>query len=291
MKILLIVVPAIACLGCSGKKDFERQETEILSLSSPVMVKSVAFYSPALRRPAHYLIALTVDYEAHPDKRFPMLFLLHGIDGRSEDWIDKGDVLVCLRSHRIIAVMPDGSDSYYTNAALRSKDHYEDLISEDLLKDVEQHYRVALGPLGHGIGGISMGGYGAIKIALRHPDKFSFAAGLSAALDAPQRPFAIRRLGQSFRYLRIFGFQGSSSRRENNVFSLARRASTAPFLFLLCGQDESLLDVNRSFATLLDKRDLPHEYHEVPGGHSWDSWKREIPEMLNSAEQHLQGVQ
>jgi S-formylglutathione hydrolase FrmB len=286
-KIAIVVLLTLICLSCSPNKETVRREVERASGSSTVIVKSVDFYSHSLQRSAHYLIALPGNYNKTPDVRFPVLYLLHGIDGTSEDWIAKGDLIQVLQLHQIVVVAPDGSDSYYTNAALRSRDRYEDLIVNDLITEVEQHYRVRSSSQARGIGGISMGGYGAVKIAIRHSDKYAFAAGISAALDAPRREFAPRRLGQSFRYLRIFGPSGSAYRRENDVFALAQNASSPPFLFLACGSDESLLGVNRSFAALLEKRGMPHEYHEAAGEHSWDFWKREIPEMLRSADQHL----
>jgi S-formylglutathione hydrolase FrmB len=213
------------------------------------------------------------------------------MDGRPEDWIDKGHLLEVLQSHRLVGVMPDGADSYYTNAVLRPKDRYEDFIVRDLLADVEQHYRVLPKPAARGIAGISMGGFGAVKIALRHPDQYSFAAGLSAPLDAPRWPFSLKRLGQSFRILRIFGPSGTSSRRANDVFELVKQQRPEPYLVLACGTGESLLTVNRAFDALLVKRNIPHEYHESAGGHSWDHWQREMPELLNAAEKYLKAAE
>lgn len=258
------------------------------------MQRSVDFYSEALQRPSHYLIALPADYDQNVSARFPVLFLLHGMDGGPSDWVEKGELIQALQSYELVVVMPDGSDSYYTNAALKRQDRYEDLIAKDVLSDVEQHYRVLPQRNARGIGGISMGGYGAIKIALKHPDIFAYAAGISAALDAPRRGFAPRRIGQSLRYLRIFGAPGSSFRRTNDVFLLTKSASPLPYLFLVCGKNEPLLSINREFITELRRDNISHEhyeYNEAPGGgHSWDSWKTQIPEMLNSAKTHLAAV-
>lgn len=134
-----------------------------------------------------------------------------------------------------------------------------------------------------------MGGYGAVKIALRHSDKYAFASGLSASLDATQRRFTVRRLGQSLRFLRVFGPDGAPERRANDVFLLAQHAQTSPYIYLACGTDEPLLSINRSFSGLLERRGLPHEYHEAPGGHSWESWKNELPGLLAAAERQLRG--
>ncbi len=232
------------------------------------------------------MIALPPEYRYSPTLRFPVLFLLHGMDGSSADWVDKGDI-TSLPSRKLILVMPDGADSYYTNAALRSQDRYEDFIVNDLAQEVEQHYRIGTSPDARGIAGISMGGYGAIKIALKHPGFYAFAAGLSAPLDAPSWPFSAKRMGQSLRILRIFGVWGGATRRENDVFSLITNAHPSTYFYLEFGADEFLRGVNRRFAASLDRRGIAHEFHESPGGHSWDHWQRELPNLLDAAAHHL----
>lgn len=85
--------------------------------------------------------------------------------------------------------MPEGSSSYYTNAVDPPQDRYEDYIVNDLILDVERRFPVAPGRSNRAIVGISMGGFGAVKLALRHPDLFSFVGGISSAIDAPGAPF------------------------------------------------------------------------------------------------------
>src|SRR5262249_7908316 len=154
-------------------------------------------------------------------------------------------------------------------SAFRAKDRYEDFITQDLVNDVEQYYRVLGTRETRGIAGVSMGGYGAIKIALRHPQQYGFAASLSGPFDVTGRRFAARRFGQSLRLIRVFGFSGGPGRRDSDVFLLAQKTDTAPYIYLACGRNEGLLEVNRSFDNLLTRRGLAHEYHESPGDHSW----------------------
>lgn len=265
----------------------ERTERVQTANSSAIQVRSVEFYSQALQRPARYLIALPPDYNSKTNWHFPVLFLLHGMDGSPEDWLSKGDLAAYLTQHHLIAVLPDGADSYYTNSVFRSKDRYEDFIVQDLANDVEQHYRVLQKRESRGIGGVSMGGYGAVKIAFRHSDRYAFAAGVSSPLDVTRWPFAPRRLGQSFRLLRIFGPSGGSARRANDVFLLARQTKLPPYVYLACGNGESLASANRQFDALLQRQRVTHEFHESGGGHSWDHWQRELPGLLNAAERNL----
>ncbi len=283
LSLYLLLLPS-----CHKTITFQRTDEVRQNPPTGAQIRSVKFVSTSLQRPAHYLIVLPPEYRSSPAIRFPVLFLLHGMDGTSADWIDKGNI-ASLPLHKLILVMPDGADSYYTNAALRSQDRYEDFIAKDLVQDVEQHYRIGTRPNARGIAGISMGGYGAIKVALKHPGLFAFAGSVSGALDAPRWPFSAKRIGQSFRLLRIFGAWGGSARRANDVFLWARESHPNTYFYLACGTDESLLEVNRRFVVLLEKQGIAHEYHESTGGHSWDHWQSELPALLDAAQKHLNG--
>jgi len=85
--------------------------------------------------------------------------------------------------------MPDGDASYYVNVRMRPPDRYEDYLVQDLISDVEAKFPVNSGRSHRAIIGISMGGFGAVNLSLKHPDLFIFAAGMSSATDVPTRPF------------------------------------------------------------------------------------------------------
>ncbi|PYX33998.1 MAG: hypothetical protein DMG81_20535 [Acidobacteria bacterium] len=112
----------------------------------------------------------------------------------------------------MVLVMPDGDESWYTNSAERPQDRYEDYITQDLVADVENRFPAAAGRAHRAVMGVSMGGFGAVKLALRHPELYAFAGGLSAALDAPGRPFSVARIGQYRHYRSIFGAAGQRRR-------------------------------------------------------------------------------
>jgi putative tributyrin esterase len=134
-----------------------------------------------------------------------------------------------------------------------------------------------------------MGGFGAIKIGLSHPDLFPFVAGLSPAIDVPRRQFSVRRIQQSWALRSIFGPWGSETRRRNDPFLIARSVAlaTAPYVFVSCGADESLLPATRDFAALLAAQHLPYEFHVVPGGHEWTQWNQVLPAMFKSLLQRI----
>src|SRR4029077_4101748 len=119
-----------ACRGKQQQGPTTRHEHAEESVVDSVRTSSVDFYSAALQRTSHYLVTLPPDYDSKPALRFPVLFLLHGMDGSPADWIDKGHLAQSASSHHLILVMPDGADSYYTNSVFRSKDRYEDFITQ-----------------------------------------------------------------------------------------------------------------------------------------------------------------
>ena len=143
--------------------------------------------------------------------------------------------------------MPEGEYSYYTNSAEQPQDKFEDYIAKDLIADVESRFQVISKRDLRAIVGVSMGGFGAVKIALKHPELYGFAAGLSSALDVPSRPFSIKRISQYRGHAQIFGPWGSQRvARTILLFSFtAIRSRHTPYLFLTCGDREGLLAVNR----------------------------------------------
>jgi putative tributyrin esterase len=146
---------------------------------------------------------------------------------------------------------------------------------------------------GRAVAGLSMGGYGALKFGLKHPDKFALAASMSGALRAPlwdpdgQLP---EWLKPSIR--RVYGPMDSPTRAANDIFKLAReltpeRTAALPFFYLDCGTEDYLIESNREFSALLLEKKIPHEYRQLPGKHDWPYWDRQVREILKLAEQKL----
>jgi putative tributyrin esterase len=159
----------------------------------------------------------------------------------------------------------------------------------DLIADVESKFPVIPGRPNRAIVGVSMGGFGAIKLSLSHPQLFSFAGAISPAIDVPSRPFSIKRIHQWRHYRSIFGPWGSKTQRDADPFLLAQSAdpSETPYLFFTCGEQEGLLPANRSFARLLEHRHFHYEFQVVPGGHDWNQWNQRLSNMFQSLAEHM----
>jgi len=221
-----------------------------------------------------------------PNERLPAVYLLPG--GGPEgfrQWLKYSHV-ARLAERRLILVMPEAGYPFYTNSFSAAKDRYEDYIMADLFADVERRFPVVPRASSRAFVGVSLGGFGAIKLALAHPHLVVFAGALSAPVDDASRDHD----PEEQLHGGVFGPWGSDRRRHNDPFFLAMRAnvSDAPYIYLACGEKENNIRSNRQFDTLLTKRKLAHEFHAVPEGHDWIAWERQLPDVFRSLLQHIE---
>jgi S-formylglutathione hydrolase FrmB len=270
----------------AGCRKENRQPPDSPQLTPKVTMRDVTFSSRALRRDMPYRVVMPSDFPA--GKKLRTVYLLHGGGGGFRDWTNYSDVAK-YAEHDLILVMPEGDSSYYANAAERPEERYEDYIVKDLIEDVEGKFPAAKNREDRAIVGVSMGGFGAINLALQHSELFEFAGGISAALDVPNRPFSIKRVEQWRRFRAIFGPWNGPVQKNNDPFLLVRSADPAntPYIFLTCGEQEGLLRPNRQFAALLKERHFAYEFHTMPGDHNWKQWHEWLPKLFQSLEEHL----
>lgn len=285
--VAVIVFSALSVIGCREKQIEEKPDHP--RLTPNVISKDLTFFSTSLNRVMTYRVILPAALP--PNQKLPAVYLLHGGDGTYRDWSNYSEVARYAEQGYLL-VMPEGNNSYYTNAVDRPQDKFEDYIVKDLIADVESRFPVIVRRDSRAIVGVSMGGFGAVKIALKHPELYGFAAGLSSALDVPSRPFSIKRISQYRGHAQIFGLWGSATRRDNDPLVLVQTADPAatPYVFLSCGDREGLLAINRKFSNLLKQRAFHHEFHSVPyGNHDWNQWNSQLPAVFSALSQHLHG--
>src|SRR6185312_15240543 len=272
-------------IGC--RKSEETAAPDHPRLTPKVTMVDVRFFSQSLQREMPYRVVLPANYAATKNK-LPVIYLLHGGGGGFRDWTNYSDV-ARYAEQGLILVMPEGQSSYYVNSADRRHDRYEDYIVHDVVGDVEQRFPAAGKTRGQrAIAGISMGGFGAITLALKHPDLFIFTAGLSSALDVPTRPFSIKRISQWRGHRAIFGPWNGTVQHQNDPYVLARNVAPGkvPFLFLTCGQQEGLLPANQKFVSILEQRGFHYEFHTGSGGHDWNQWNARLPVLFEALRKH-----
>ncbi|HXJ94311.1 MAG TPA: alpha/beta hydrolase family protein [Terriglobia bacterium] len=238
--------------------------------------------SAILGRAVNYCVALPADY-ASSNNRYPVLYFLHGLFENERSWADRGGkeildgMLAKGQLGPFLMVMPDAGKTFYVNS-FDGKVRYEDFFIQELVPYVDQHYRTIARPAERGIFGISMGGYGALHLAMRHPDIFGSVSTQSAAL-LPKFPDPLPTTGHWAFYAHLleaaFGSPINGPYFEaNNPLSLAEHPETFQNLKLYfdCGdQDRYGFDVgNKLLDQILTAKHFPHEYSLRSGGHGWD---------------------
>lgn len=248
--------------------------------AAPHPYKDDVVASAALGRTMRYRVLLPEGYEGS-GQRYRALYLLHGLTGDYMDWSTRTDLATIARTVPLVIVMPDGENAWYTNAADKGP-RFEDYIADDLVKDVESKYRVIQARYGRAIAGLSMGGYGALKIGLKRPGTFAAAGGFSSALAVTDPKFDDSLTRFKEQLYAIYGPAGSETRTANDVLLIVEKAvpGRAPAVYFDCGTEDGLLDSNRELGAALKKRGLAYEYHEVPGAHTWDYWNRRVDVFL-----------
>lgn len=271
---LWLVLLALACGPTLAQKP------PIPPNSHPTRVEDFTFHSASLGREMHYRVFFP--RERGPAGRFPVLYLLHGLYGNYLDWNTRTGVENYTRDLRILIVMPDADDSWYTDSAAVPADKFEDYIAKDLIAEIDARFSTIRNRDARAIAGLSMGGYAAMKFALKYPDRFAFAGSLSGALNAGDNLSAQRPEFRA-KLLEVFGPEGSLTRAKNDLFALLNAApaqASYPYLYLACGTSDYFLKTNREFVRRLSSRKIPYEYHETSGGHTWDYWDAAIQPML-----------
>lgn len=254
---------------------------------SAVRVETVQLTSRLVGRPMPYDVVLPPGYglvTSH-GTRYPVLYLLHGWGGHHDAWLTHSDLKHYAAEHRLIVVTPEGENGWYTDGAGGSNDKFESYFLEELMPDVERRFRTITERRGRGVAGFSMGGYGALKFGLKHPELFAFVASTSGALDAASRT-------DEASIMQTFGEPGSAVRAENDLPRLARefpeeRKGLLPFIYLDCGEKDVWFAANRDFAGILFERKLAYEYRQAPGDHVWPYWNRQLQEIMRAATEML----
>lgn len=227
-------------------------------------------------------VDLPSDYNSSGDRRYPVLYCLHGLFENERSWGERGgkEILDGLVSGGdvgpFIVVLPDGGRSFYVNS-FDGRERYEDFFIQELVPAMDKKYRTIPTPAERGVAGTSMGGYGALHLAMRHPEVFGSASSQSAAL-LPTLPHPLPTEGRWGHYASIlrepFGNPLNESWWDaNNPLKLAEDPSKFAHLKLYfdCG-DQDRYGFNEGAAALdkiLTEKGFPHEYHLRSGGHGW----------------------
>lgn len=256
-----------------------------LARSAPAKDYGTVEFTPAHLggKVVRFNVILPVGY-ATSRRRFPVLYLLHGYTGHFDDWATKTKIIRYAKGYDEIIVMPEGENGWYVNNHADPKPEWENYLIQGLIPYVDQHYRTVAARRGRAIAGLSMGGYGALKIGLQYPQLFAAVASLSGALASARSYWFDSLTSPTVRKVieDDFGPTDNPARTTNDPFELIREvpAGEMPQLYLSIGSSDLLLSDNREFIHLLSQLKIPYEYREVPGRHEWPVWDGQIQAVL-----------
>ncbi len=235
---------------------------------------TIHYHSQSLRK-ASTLNIIFPDAPGVP-RPWSVFYLLHGLSDDHSIWTRRTSIERYVDGLPLVVVMPDGDRGWYTNATIGPA--YEDDLLKDVIGLVDRTFPVKAERSGRAIGGLSMGGYGAVKLGLKHPEMFASVNSHSGAVGAQRDTRLINELNPEFE--RIFG--KSPQAGPEDPWTLAERGDHGrfPALRLDCGTDDFLLEQNRTFHHHLESLHIPHEYQEYPGGHDWSYWDRHVQEAI-----------
>lgn len=246
-------------------------------------INTLLMKSQALQRPVSY-IALTPDPADAGPGPYPVLVQLHGYWDDYHSWLYQSNLARYVERLPLIVVLPNGENGYWVNWDPRRR--YEDFITQDLWEHVTATFQVRPGRWA--IGGLSMGGYGALRIGLKHPDKYSSIFAHSSVIPGPpdfKESLSPDDWRNQFHQLNTDG--------DLDCYHWAERLdrATMPRLSFDCGTEDFLLAHNRNFHDFLaNQLHLPHSYAEHPGAHTWEYWDEHVQTALRQHAEVL-GIQ
>jgi enterochelin esterase-like enzyme len=187
------------------------------------------------------------------DNKYPVFYLLHGKGGNEANWtkIGRADVILDnLYADKklvpMLVVMPNGTVA----SAVKTKDFisgFENELLKDVIPTVESRYSVRTDRESRAVAGLSMGGGQALRVGLKHVDKFAWIGGFSSA---------------------IFG--------KANVQDPAEASKQLRLLWVSCGDTDTLMKMNKSFRASLEEQKVPHIWHVDSGGHTFPVWRNDL---------------
>jgi len=288
---LCLVLAATAAIALTSAQP-------VFSLEGPAagrVLEGLHFSSRVLGRSVNYAVYLPPDY-ASSTRRYPVVYLLHGYTDNESGWIQFGEINMA--ADRAIAdreippmiiVMPDGGVTWYIND-YRNKVRFEDMFVREFIPHVDASFRTRPDREFRGVAGLSMGGWGTLVYAMRHPELFAACAAFSAAVWTDDEILAMKQDTWDKVVGPVLGPGLSGKARLTAHFQEYSPLDLATALpdetlkkvryYIDCGDDDFLIKGNCALHLALLDRKIPHEFRVRGGSHTWTYWRTGIIDGL-----------
>lgn len=239
---------------------------------SVIQVDTISVFSVRMKKEIKNVVIKPENYSEK--KHYPVVYLLHGYSDNYAKWVKTVPSIKSLSTrYQIILVCPDGGySSWFMDSPIDSTCQYETYITKELLPYIDAHYFTIQNRKARAITGLSMGGHGALYIAIRNKNLFQDAGSMSGGVD-------LRASTKKFDIARRIGDYGNHKAEWDNrsVINMVRSLKNNELnLIIDCGVSDFFYQINAALHRRLMAMDIDHEYIERPGAHNWDYWANSI---------------
>ena len=235
-------------------------------------IDTIKVYSPSMKTDVNVLV-IAPDGAHRAGAHYPVLYLLHGHSGNEYSWIGVQPKLPQMAERDgVIVVCPDGKNSWYWDSPVNPKMRYETFVAKELIDYIDAHYATLADRSGRAITGLSMGGHGALWLAIRHQDRFGAGGSTSGGVDI--RPFP-----KNWNMEDALGPRDQNPARWDaytviNLVDTLQNGSLA--LVVDCGYQDFFFEVNNSLHQKLLARHIDHDFLVRPGVHNAPYWNNSL---------------
>ncbi|NDW10542.1 alpha/beta hydrolase family protein [Dysgonomonas sp. 520] len=240
-------------------------------------VETISVPSPKMGSEVKNVIILPAGYDRNANKNYPVLYLLHGYSGNHSSWVELKKELPEEASRLgMIIVCPDGKNAWYWDSPINPKMQYETYVSKELVGYIDKNYKTIQSPNGRAIAGLSMGGHGALWLAINHPDVFGACGSMSGGVDI--RPFP-----NNWEMKKSIGSYKDNPKVWDDHTVMTQISKIEPntlSIIIDCGTEDFFFGVNEKLHQELRYRNIKHDYIVRPGAHNGPYWQNAIDYQL-----------
>lgn len=239
-------------------------------------VDTIQVYSSSMQKNIKAVVVIPSSYNS--EKEYPVVYLLHGYSGNHQDWITRARGFENAADQlNMIIVCPDGGyNSWYWDSPVDPDSKYETFISDELVKAMDAKYKTIKSRKGRAITGLSMGGHGALYLAIKHQDVYGAAGSMSGGVDI--RPFP-----NNWDMAKKLGTYSEQTERweKNTVINMLNQLTPNSLAIIIdCGTEDFFFRVNENLHQQMLYLNIPHDYITRPGGHTWGYWNNAVKFQL-----------
>lgn len=243
-------------------------------LSTAQTVDTINVFSEKMGRSIKNVVILPDGYSKSGEKKYPVLYLLHGHGGRYDTWIKsiKKTLPEDATQWQMIVVCPDGQNSWYWDSPIDPKMQFDTFVSSELVNYVDKNYNTLTSPKGRAITGLSMGGHGGLWLGINHPDVFGGCGSMSGGVDI--RPFP-RNWNMS---QRLGKYQDNTKAwNAHTVINQLDKIESGKLAIIIdCGTSDFFYKVNEELHKAMVYRNIDHDYISRPGAHNNQYWNNAV---------------